>query len=234
MSDELGKPKVNLSPEEENSLNAASALYEKGEYLKALSKFESLVKTTPQLNDELKYAIRYCTKVINTRQNGEDYLYVISSDIKRYLYLLLIPGIYLILPILGLLYEQPVVLNTSSIFRIILGGLVLLSAYQINSYLPSDSGHRKLRCKYCGHYTNYIAPDDDVAYLGNNNCSNCGRGYPMPSCYWDTESGQKYMYERRSVTDPEFYVEFEKEHPFYPKSDIARKYEKTKDRVESS
>ncbi|MGH7014761.1 MAG: hypothetical protein ACREEL_11520 [Stellaceae bacterium] len=69
----------------------------------------------------------------------------------------------------------------------------------------------KLRCKYCGHYTEYIDPDAGVAYLGLNNCENCGRGYPMPDFAWDGIDGQAYIYYRNSVREPEFYQEFEKQ-----------------------
>ena len=67
----------------------------------------------------------------------------------------------------------------------------------------------KLRCKYCGHFTAYIDPNEGFAYLGGNNCENCGRGYPMPDFAWDGIDGQAYIYYRHSVTDKEFYKEFE-------------------------
>jgi hypothetical protein len=67
----------------------------------------------------------------------------------------------------------------------------------------------KLRCKYCGHFTAYIDPNEGFAYLGGNNCKNCGRGYPMPDFAWDGIDGQAYIYYRNSVTEAEFYKEFE-------------------------
>jgi len=67
----------------------------------------------------------------------------------------------------------------------------------------------KLRCKYCGHFTEYIDPNEGLAYFGTNNCENCGRGYPMPDFAWDGIDGQAYIYYRNSVTEKEFYTEFE-------------------------
>jgi hypothetical protein len=67
----------------------------------------------------------------------------------------------------------------------------------------------KLRCKYCGHFTAYLDPNEGLAYLGGNNCENCGRGYPMPDFAWDGIDGQAYIYYRNSVMEAEFYREFE-------------------------
>src|SRR5664280_204981 len=50
----------------------------------------------------------------------------------------------------------------------------------------------KLRCKYCGHFTAYLDPNEGLAYLGGNNCENCGRSYPMPDFAWDGIDGQAY------------------------------------------
>jgi hypothetical protein len=70
----------------------------------------------------------------------------------------------------------------------------------------------KVRCKYCGHYTPYIDPEDGLAYFNSNNCGLCGRGYPVPNFAWDGLDGQAYIYYRHSVTEPEFYKEFEEEY----------------------
>jgi hypothetical protein len=67
----------------------------------------------------------------------------------------------------------------------------------------------KLRCKHCGHFTAYLDPNEGLAYLGGNNCENCGRGYPIPDFAWDGIDGQAYIYYRNSVTEKEFYKEFE-------------------------
>ena len=66
----------------------------------------------------------------------------------------------------------------------------------------------KLRCKYCGHCTDYISPNNGWGWAGNQ-CYRCGREYPMPDFLWDSIEGQAYIYYRGSVSEPEFYREFE-------------------------
>jgi hypothetical protein len=67
----------------------------------------------------------------------------------------------------------------------------------------------KVRCKYCGHFTPYIDPNYGFAYLDTNNCLVCSRGYPVPDFAWDGIDGKAYIYYRNSVTEPQFYTEFE-------------------------
>ncbi len=74
----------------------------------------------------------------------------------------------------------------------------------------------KVRCKYCRHFTPYNDPDQGLAYLGTNNCQVCGRGYPVPDFAWDGVDGQAYIYYRHSVTEPQFYSEFEEQYDVYP------------------
>ena len=74
----------------------------------------------------------------------------------------------------------------------------------------------KVRCKYCGHFTPYIDPNQGFAYLDTNNCYVCGRGYPVPDFAWDGIDGQAYIYYRHSVTEPQFYSEFEEQFDVYP------------------
>ncbi len=85
------------------------------------------------------------------------------------------------------------------------------------------SPQMEIRCKYCGHYTRYIDPDQGLAYFGTNNCDHCFRGYPAPDFVWDSLDGQAYIYYRRSVSEEEFYEEFEElfdvEKPSFPESD---------------
>jgi len=81
----------------------------------------------------------------------------------------------------------------------------------------------KVRCKYCGHYTSYIGPYTGFAYMDGNNCEICGRGYPVPTVYWDNIDGQAYIYYRGSVTEDEFYNDFEKKHDVSPGRDYFMK-----------
>ncbi len=74
----------------------------------------------------------------------------------------------------------------------------------------------KIRCKYCGHYTRYINPEEGFAYFNRNNCEICHRGYPVPDFAWDGIDGQAYIYYRGSVSEKEFYKEFEDEYDVFP------------------
>ena len=67
---------------------------------------------------------------------------------------------------------------------------------------------RQVHCKYCGHYTDFIHPNDGWGWSGNQ-CRRCGRQYPMPDFLWDSIDGQGYIYYRGSVSEPEFYRDFE-------------------------
>lgn len=74
----------------------------------------------------------------------------------------------------------------------------------------------RVRCKWCGHYTRYIDPDQGLAYLGTNNCQVCQRGYPVSDFVWDGLDGQAYIYYRHSVLEAAFYAEFEAQHDVHP------------------
>lgn len=74
----------------------------------------------------------------------------------------------------------------------------------------------QLRCKWCGHFTQFVDPSSGWAYMNGNNCTRCGRGYPMPDFGWDGLDGQAYSYYRGSVTKPVFYQEFEEKYDVDP------------------
>jgi len=78
----------------------------------------------------------------------------------------------------------------------------------IRWFLQKSAPIFKIRCKYCGRYTPYIDPYCGVAYLDQNNCMKCGRGYPVPDFVWDGIDGQAFIYYRNSVTEKEFYKQF--------------------------
>ena len=94
--------------------------------------------------------------------------------------------------------------------------------FLLHSAFPDGLYPDKRCCKHCGYYTAFVSPNEGLAYLNSNNCQVCGRGYPMPSWQWDTEEGLRYMYERGSVSEPQFYREFEANHPGYPRSEAAQ------------
>ena len=66
----------------------------------------------------------------------------------------------------------------------------------------------QIRCKYCGHYTEFIHPNDGWGWSGNQ-CYRCAREYPMPDFLWDSLDGQAYIYYRRAASGWKFYREFE-------------------------
>jgi len=75
-----------------------------------------------------------------------------------------------------------------------------------------------VRCKYCGHYTRYINPDEPtMGFMKTNNCAVCERMYPVPDSYWDSWDGLEYINKRHSVPDTQFYEEY---------NQLKTKYEK--------
>ena len=77
----------------------------------------------------------------------------------------------------------------------------------------------KVRCKWCGRYTPYIAPDTPTFGFDTaaNSCRTCGRMYPMPSWTWDSPDGRAYSYYRMSFKEEDFYDEFERDYGPNPK-----------------
>lgn len=80
----------------------------------------------------------------------------------------------------------------------------------------------KIRCKWCGRYTNFIHPD--VSTMGfaftANSCSYCIHTYPMPSFIWDSPNGRAYSYYRKSFTrgNKKFYKDFEEDYDPIPQN----------------
>ena len=75
-----------------------------------------------------------------------------------------------------------------------------------------------VRCKYCGHYTRYINPDEPtMGFMKTNNCAVCERMYPVADSYWDSWDGLEYINKRHSVPDTQFYEEY---------NQLKTKYEK--------
>ena len=72
----------------------------------------------------------------------------------------------------------------------------------------------KIRCKWCGRYTDYIDPDTPTFGfdLLANSCRVCGRMYPVPSWVWDSLDGRAYSYYRMSFKEDAFYEEFERDY----------------------
>lgn len=217
--------KQRLTKEEEKIYKQALKYYEDGRYKDALPFFLVLLKKLGLKEHEsgAYYYIKFCRNVLNAPLNDEDKIYERDRSLRKWLELLWIPIIVLLLPLLGLGFEE-LTFSFFSLVSVLIGALLIYIRSKIVGTISYDSSHHKVRCKYCGHYTHYIAPNEGFAYMDSNNCSICGRGYPMPSTMWDTDWGKAYMYERGSVTEPEFYQEWEEENPSYPKSEMADSY----------
>lgn len=226
------KPKKQkLTKEEKQVYNKAFKYYEDGEYKEALSLFQEPLNKE-RLNERdsgAYYYIKFCRNVLNTSLSKEDEIYEKERTIRRALGLLWIPIIILLLPLVLLGFEEPS-FSFLSLVSVSIGILIIYVRNKIATPLSHESSYHKLRCKYCGHYTNYTDPNEGYAYMGSNNCDVCGRGYPMPSGMWDTDWGKSYIYERGSVTEPEFYREWEEENPSYVKSKMADHYLGRKER----
>lgn len=138
-----------------------------------------------------------------------------------------LPIICLLVPAMVALGKDfPRGLTASRLAEAAVATLLFWIRYRLRASVPTDLKFAltQRRCKYCGRYTAFIPPNHGFAYMGSNNCERCRRGYPMPSVSWDSDEGREYMYERGSVTEPEFYVEFERDFPGRPRSKMADHY----------
>lgn len=225
----MPQEEIKLSSTEKKLLNKASKVYEKGNYKEALIIFNKIKSGNKELEPGLGYYIRFCENVLNKPLSEEDQFYEIAQRIFSVTNLLWIPAIYLVLPALKILSEESFSNSSlTDIFMIISGIIIFTAIYLIHQTFPYGFSNKKFRCKHCGHYTGYIPPNEGFAYMGSNNCYVCGRGYPMPSVMWDTNWGQSYMYERGSVTEKEFYEDYERQNPNESKSEMADLYLKRK------
>jgi len=83
----------------------------------------------------------------------------------------------------------------------------------------------RVRCKWCGRYTQYIDPNVPTFGFSTfaNSCMSCGRMYPMPFWMWDSPDGWAYSYYRMSFSDEKFYEEFERDYDPKPLCQHRRK-----------
>jgi hypothetical protein len=213
-------------------LRRAIKLYEAARYDQALGAWQAVVKERPELEPSVRQCVAYsrahASRKLRSPKDAPancDDLYETSRRLLIASVLLWLPLAYCLSPLAGLSGENARALSGASLaelVRLALGACITLCLFLMHTSIPYGLFARRGRCKHCGHYTAFIAPNDGLAYFGSNNCEICGRSYPMPSVRWDSEEGRRYMYERGSVTEPEFYREFEAAHPAYPRSDAAR------------
>ncbi len=228
----MNNPKdQNLPKKISTSIDIAGEYYNKGQYEKALEHFNYLYKNKPELRENISCYQRFCKTVLSKELSDKDWSneidnVILDRDIKthEHLRLLWIPIIILLTPIVLILEADFLKLNFYTVINTSTGFFLIYILFKVKADLYSELRSKKIRCKYCGHYTEHIHPNSGLAYLGSNNCSVCNRGYPAPSIAWDSIEGQNYIYNRGSVTDREFYEEFEKNNPEHPKSKQADHY----------
>lgn len=167
--------------------------YNQANYEGANSCFSQIIKANPSIAEELEPFQKICLRVLSCEKNDDDHLY------EKYL------------------NDLRNWKNKSFIYK--------LFNRKKKPYLQTGllENQAKVRCKYCGHYTSYIDPNTGFAYMDGNNCEICNRGYPVPTVYWDNIDGQAYIYYRGSVTDDDFYNDFERKHDVSPGRDYFMK-----------
>lgn len=163
--------------------------YNRGNYEKTSACLSQIIKTNPAIADELEPFQEICFRVLSCEKNDTDLLYEKYIDDLKN---------WKRKSLMYKLYNRKKKPNFQT-------GLMKNSV--------------KIRCKHCGHYTSYISPNAGFAYFGSNNCEVCDRGYPVPSVDWDNIDGQAYIFYRGSVTEKEFYDDFERKHSVSPGRD---------------
>lgn len=173
-----------------NKIEIGLNWYKHAKYENALKVFKEVVAELPSLETELSPFMETCERVLSKEKNSNDLLYEeYLSELKDW--------------------------NSRSF----LYKLLHAKRKPHDKSRFSFGDRKKVRCKYCGHYTPYIDPYEGFAYFDTNNCIHCRRGYPVPSVEWDNIDGLAYIYYRNSVTEKKFYDEFESKYDVNPKRD---------------
>lgn len=194
-------------------------LYEQGYYEEALIGLQKL----SVFKDEYKYVfipyIEKCISVINKGISDEDKIHISNKKIlKRFgwlnkiKYIIGFQALLLFLSGNELLDEDTgEVISSTNWWVLGLAILLGIITYLIYRYMKkSNVSENLIRCKYCGHHTEYINPNEPtMGFADTNNCAVCGRMYPVPDSYWDSWDGLEYINERPSVPDTQFYEEYE-------------------------
>lgn len=180
---------------EENSdvlekLKTALTNYDWGRYEDALAGLKEALKEKASLKEELDPFVEICERVVSTEKNEQDLRYEeFLEEVKAWK-------------------------GKSFLYRFF--NQKKKPYFHDKNLFGSVT---KIRCKYCGHYTSYIPPNQGMAYFKTNNCDHCKRGYPVPTFEWDNIDGQAYIFYRGSVSEKEFYDEFEQKHDVKPGRD---------------
>lgn len=197
----------------------AVALYNKGEYEAALIGFAKISCFDESLRGNLIPHIEKCKDIKNIKLSDIDKLHIKNQAVLHHFGWINNVKVFTgATTIILFLLVSNMADDDSSLLRSLshhLGYVITATAFAIATYLL-QSFMRKfncsrglIRCKYCGHYTQYINPNESTyGYTDYNNCSNCHRMYPVPDFYWDSWEGLEYMENRRSVPDKKFYIKY--------------------------
>ena len=180
-------------------------LYLKGEYNEALKGFKKLSKYSENSRIYSIPFIERCEKVLKREVSDEDIRHKSNQYVLKnfnWLNKLAIgTGIIAFIALVGGGF-------TGITLAIIFGLITFLICLKMNKF---NSSKDLVRCKYCGHYTSYINPNEPTfGFANTNSCEHCGRMYAMPTLQWDCWEGLDYMEKRHSVPDKEFYSEYNK------------------------
>ncbi|MCH7887029.1 MAG: tetratricopeptide repeat protein [Candidatus Marinimicrobia bacterium] len=220
MRDKIDKAETSFSKDVVKTINKGLKQYKKGRYDKALKFFEKSRELDARVEYKLYPYMEKCNRVHSIKLSEYDYEYIKDSNIRKVSTLLTYMSIFFGLYILSELKSEDDIFN--SLVRLFFGsikGFFLMTflvalIYSIKRLfkISSSTSSGKLRCKYCGHYTQYIDPEEPTfgASVGENFCSVCNRSYPMPNSFWDSWEGLHNMYSRHSVYEAEFYEEYER------------------------
>lgn len=220
------------SPTKENANDyfaKAIALYNKGDYEVAL---KGLEKLSEFIDTDLKIIvipyIEKCKQVLDKKFSSSEKRHLKNQAILKYFgwvdKIKYFTGIasFIFFTLLTGDQEEGITFSDNFsehpwflVWAIVLAILTILLHKFMKKFIISDN---LIRCKYCGKYTPYINPNEPTyGFMNNNNCSKCGRMYPIPDFYWDGWEGLEYIEHRHSVPDEKFYKEYQELKQKYPR-----------------
>jgi hypothetical protein len=216
------------------------SLYNKGEYEAALKGLEKISEFDINLRISLIPQIEKCKYIKNKTQTDTDKRHFRNQAVLQYFgwinnvkYFTGIASFMFFMLLMGDTEEGTSSFNNLSEHPEYLVWAIVLAivTYLLHKFMKKFTFSLGLiRCKYCGHYTQYINPNDPTfGFINNNNCSKCNRMYPVPNFYWDGWEGLEYMENRHSVPEKEFYEECRKLKEIFSKEYLAWKKTKAKE-----
>jgi len=213
---------VTFSKEFERAAEKALKRYEKGRYEKALELFERCLQIDSRGELFLYPYMARCKKVISAKSDSKNKKDMKNVKIQYVARLLAASSIVVGLHLFNQMrpdLEGNIFQFVAGIFRFTFRSfqnfftvfLLLALVYGFwRLFSISEAVQTRWRCKLCGHFTSYVAPNEPTfgGLIGANFCRVCGRSYPMPDGHWDGWEGMDYMYCRHSVHEQEFYDEY--------------------------